>query len=59
MSLPIKETPILSGKDAERFEELMQQAESPTPEQIKHNSIERDRCLDIYHKVIKKESEHE
>jgi len=34
MALPIKSTPILTGKDAERFAERMKSVEtaSPTPE---------------------------
>ena len=37
MSRPIRETPILSGKDAERFVEEMKRVENLTPEQRKAN----------------------
>ena len=37
MSRPIRETPILYGKDAERFVEEMKRVESLTPEQRKAN----------------------
>ena len=37
MARPIRETPILYGKDAERFVEEMQRVESLTPEQRKAN----------------------
>ena len=37
MSNPIRETPILYGKDAERFVEEMKRVESLTPEQRKAN----------------------
>ena len=33
MARPIKETPILFGEDARRFEELMKEKRSETPEQ--------------------------
>ncbi|MBE5080241.1 hypothetical protein [Phocaeicola dorei] len=35
MARPIKETPILFGKDARRFEERMQQVRKETPEERK------------------------
>ena len=35
MARPIRETPILYGKDAERFVEEMKRVESLTPEQRK------------------------
>ena len=35
MSRPIRETPILYGKDAERFVEEMKRVENLTPEQRK------------------------
>ena len=37
MARPIRETPILYGKDAERFGEEMKRVESLTPEQRKAN----------------------
>ena len=37
MSRPIRETPILYGKDAKRFVEEMKRVESVTPEQRKAN----------------------
>lgn len=37
MARPIRETPILYGKDAERFVEEMKRVESLTPEQRKAN----------------------
>lgn len=37
MARPIKETPILVGKDAERFVKEMKQVESLTPEQRRAN----------------------
>ena len=37
MSRPIRETPILYGKDAERFVEEMKSVENLTPEQRKAN----------------------
>ncbi len=37
MVRPIRETPILYGKDAERFVEEMKRVESLTPEQRKAN----------------------
>ncbi len=37
MARPIRETPILYGKDAERFVEEMKRVESLTPEQRKSN----------------------
>ena len=37
MERPIRETPILYGKDAERFVEEMKRVESLTPEQRKAN----------------------
>lgn len=37
MARPIRETPILYGKDAERFVEEMKLVESLTPEQRKAN----------------------
>ena len=37
MARPIKETPILYGKAARKFEEEMQRVESLTPEQRKAN----------------------
>ena len=37
MARPIRETPILYGKDAEHFVEEMKRVESLTPEQRKAN----------------------
>ena len=37
MARPIRETPILYGKDAERFVEEMKRVESLTPEKRKAN----------------------
>ena len=37
MARPIRETPILYGKDAERFVEEMKRVECLTPEQRKAN----------------------
>ena len=37
MSRPIRETPILYGKDAERFVEEMKRVENLTPEQREAN----------------------
>lgn len=37
MSRPIRETPILYGKDVERFVEEMKRVENLTPEQRKAN----------------------
>lgn len=37
MARPIRETPILYGKDAKRFVEEMKRVESITPEQRKAN----------------------
>ena len=37
MARPIRETPILYGKDAERFVEEMKRVENLTPEQRKAN----------------------
>ena len=39
MSRPIRETPILYGKDAERFVEEMKRVESLTPVMHFENSI--------------------
>ncbi len=38
MARPIKETPILTGEDAIRFEERMRKVESLTPEQRNENT---------------------
>ena len=38
MARPIKETPILTGKDAERFVERMRMVESLTKEQRAENT---------------------
>jgi len=46
MARPIKETPILFGEDARRFEERMQQVRKETPE-------ERKRRLESYDLVMK------
>ncbi len=45
MARPIKETPILFGEDARRFEERMQQVRKETPEA-------RERRLRHYHTVM-------
>jgi len=37
MARPIRETPILTGKDAERFVKEMKRVESLTPEQRRAN----------------------
>lgn len=37
MARPIRETPILYGEDARRFEEHMRQVESLSPEQRRAN----------------------
>ncbi|MBR2196368.1 MAG: hypothetical protein IJ911_12240 [Salinivirgaceae bacterium] len=44
MARPIKETPILTGKDAERFVEEMQRVEAISPEEKASNrdKLERD-----------------
>ena len=46
MARPIKETPILFGEDARRFEERMKQVRRETPE-------ERDRRLANYELALK------
>lgn len=46
MARPIKETPILFGEDARRFEERMQQVRKETSE-------ERELRLESYHLVMK------
>lgn len=38
MARPIKETPILTGEDAIRFEERMRQVENLSPEQRAENT---------------------
>lgn len=45
MARPIKETPILYGEDARRFEERMKQVRRETPE-------EREQCLADYELFI-------
>lgn len=45
MARPIRETPILFGEDARRFEERMKQKRSETPEQ-------RRLRLEHYHTVL-------
>ena len=46
MARPIKETPILFGEDARRFEERMNQVRKETPE-------ERERRQNHYNVVLK------
>lgn len=46
MARPIKETPILYGEDARRFEERMKQPRKETKEQ-------REERLRIYEKIMK------
>lgn len=46
MARPIKETPILFGEDARRFEERMKQSRKETKEQ-------REERLRIYEKIMK------
>ena len=46
MARPIKETPILFGEDARRFEERMKQVRQETPE-------ERERRLADYELALK------
>ena len=46
MARPIKETPILFGEDARRFEERMKQVRRETPE-------ERERRQNHYNVVLK------
>ncbi len=46
MARPIKETPILFGEDARRFEERMKQVRKETPE-------ERERRQNHYNVVLK------
>lgn len=46
MARPIKETPILYGEDARRFEERMKQPRKETREQ-------RETRLRIYEKIMK------
>lgn len=47
MARPIKETPILFGEDARRFEERMKHPRKETPEA-------RQRRLSIYEKIMKR-----
>ena len=49
MARPIKETPILFGEDARRFEERMKEKRSETPEQR-----ERLKDYELAMKIFKK-----
>ncbi|WP_418327391.1 hypothetical protein [Segatella hominis] len=50
MARPIRETPILYGKDAERFVEEMKRVESLTPEQRKANREKLQAEIDVLDK---------
>lgn len=47
MAMPIKETPILFGEDARRFEERMKHPRKETAE-------ERKRRLEVYERIMKR-----
>ncbi|MCM0238779.1 hypothetical protein J8L13_15420 [Bacteroides fragilis] len=47
MAMPIKETPILFGEDARKFEERMKHPRKETPE-------ERKIRLEVYEKIMKR-----
>lgn len=47
MAMPIKETPILFGEDARKFEERMKHPRKETPE-------DRKKRLEIYEKIMKR-----
>jgi len=49
MARPIREAPILYGKDARRFEENMKRVESMSPEQRKAN---REEARKAYEELI-------
>ena len=50
MARPIRETPILYGKDAERFVEEMKRVENLTPEQRKANREKLQAEIAVLHK---------
>ena len=54
MARPIRETPILYGKDAERFVEEMKRVESLTPEQRKANRKKLQAEIAERSKIIKR-----
>ena len=54
MARPIRETPILYGKDAERFVEEMKRVESLTPEQRKANREKLQAEIAERSKIIKR-----
>ncbi len=45
MAIPIKETPILFGEDARRFERLMNEGRKETPEQRERRLRDYEACL--------------
>ena len=50
MARPIKETPILYGEDAKRFEERMNKVQKETPEQRKIRLEHYDTMLAALHR---------
>jgi len=52
MARPIKETPILTGEDAIRFEERMRQVESLTHEQRAENTRKLKEAVEEAKKLI-------
>ena len=59
MARPIKETPILFGEDARRFQERMKQVRRETPEERKRREANYALFLEMLErgKLIKKKSE--
>ncbi|MGL4806962.1 MAG: hypothetical protein ACRC26_11520 [Bacteroidales bacterium] len=49
MAMKIKETPILQGKDAERFNKILKNVEKATAEEIE----EVKKAGDIFNKIFK------
>ena len=50
MARPIKETPILFGEDARRFEERMKEKRSATPEQREKRLKDYELAMKIFKK---------
>ena len=50
MARPIKETPILFGEDARRFEERMKEKRSKTPEQREKRLKDYELAMKIFKK---------
>lgn len=51
MARPIKETPILFGEDARRFEEQMKEKRSETPEQREKRLKDYELAMKIFKKI--------